>query len=207
MRRILFAAALALSAAAGAAVLDITDQFKAGAHVGEVKQLAVDVTFAGSFGTTITNAGGIDYNFYGITIHEEKVYPQRYWGSFPLYFFGTKVDATVTVTNNGPRAKEKLRVTTRAYVLNTDGSNGAPLAVDKVTDFWVAKGETKSIDASFTPVFAAGMDSGLDRVEVLVQHVNEGGGPGNEFPALIMAKEAILCPPAVEARSKAAQGK
>ena len=44
-----------------------------------------------------------------MTFHEDKVYPPQYWGDFPLYFFGSKVGASVTVTNNGPRAKEKLR--------------------------------------------------------------------------------------------------
>jgi hypothetical protein len=183
---------------ASAVVTDISDQYKAGAHVGEKKQLAVDLQFSGAFGSTTTNQGGINYNFYGMSIHEDKVYLPQYWGTFPLYFFGSRVGTNVTVTNNGPRAKEKLRITVQVYGLNLDGSNGAKLAPDTVTDFWVNNGETKNVDASFVPQFVPGADSGLDRVVILVQHVNEGGGPGNDYPALIAAYEAVLCPPSVQ---------
>ena len=192
----------AMAVGAAWAVSDITSEFKAGKHLGEVGQLAVDAQFHSAFGSTTTDATGIHYSFFGITLSEPKVYPTRYWGTFPLYFFGSRVGATVTVTNTGPRAKEKLRVTTQVYTLELDGTSGVKLAPDIVTDFWVDKGETKVIDASFTPQFVAGADSGLDRVVILVQHPNEGGGPGNEWPALILAKEAVLCPPAVEAQGK-----
>jgi hypothetical protein len=194
----LLAAALCMGASATAQLNDITDQYKAGKHVGERAQLEVGHQFSGYFGNTITDAGGITYNFSGISIHEDKVYLPKYWGSFPLYFFGSRVGSTVTVANKGPRAKEKLRVTTQIYGLNTDGSNGAKLAPDIVTEFWVEKGETKVIDASFVPQYVAGADSGLDRVVILIQHPNEGGGPGNDYPALIAAYEAVLCPPEVQ---------
>jgi hypothetical protein len=146
---------------------------------------------------------GIFYNFWGITLSEPKIYPVKYWGTVPLYFFGQKVGATVTMTNSGPRDTEKLRVTTQALVLNTDGSSGVKLADDQVNEFTIKKGETKTMDVSFVPQFVAGADSGLDRVVILVQHINEGGGLGNSYPALIMAKEAVLCPPAIEAQGKA----
>jgi hypothetical protein len=198
----------ALLARRGSAVVnDISEQYKAGEHSGEVKQLAVDLQFSGASGSTTTNAQGIFYNFWGITLSEPKIYPTQYWGTVPLYFFGQNVGATVTVTNNGPRATEKLRITTQVYVLNTDGGSGVKLAQDRVSEFSVAKGETKVVDASFTPQFVPGADSGLDRVVILVQHPNEGGGPGSLYPALIMAKEAVLCPPAIEAQGKAKTGK
>ena len=56
----------------------------------------MDVQFSGAFGSTTTNSSGIFYNFFGITLSEDKVYPSQYWGTFPLYFFGTRVGATVT---------------------------------------------------------------------------------------------------------------
>lgn len=192
-----------LAATLGAATMtnDISDQYKAGEHKGEKKQLAVDIQFSGASGTTTTNGSGIFYSFYGVTLSEPKVYPQEYWGTVPLYFFGQTVGATVTVSNLGPRASIKLRITSQAYVMKTDGSSGVRLAEDRVSEITLGKGETRSVDASFSPQFVAGADSGLDRVVILVQHVNEGGGPGNEYPALILAKEAILCPPAVQAKA------
>lgn len=168
---------------------------KAGKHTGEQKMLDVDITFEDSKGTTVTNADGIFYHYYGITAYENKVYPPQYWGEYPLYFFGGKTGVTVKVTNNGPRAKAKVRITTEAYVLRTDGTSGVEIAAPQVIDVEVARGETKTIDASFVGEATPGAESGLDRFIVKVSHVNEGGGKGNMDPALIMAKEGVFCPP------------
>lgn len=168
---------------------------KQGKHVGEQNMLDVDIQFSNSYGETITNADGIFYHFYGMVIHENKVYSSKYWGEFPLYFFGTTTGVTVKVTNNGPSAKAKVRIQTEANVLRTDGSNGVTLAEARVIDVEVARGETKTIDASFVAQYVPGAESGLDRFTVKVSHMNEGGGKGNPEPALIMVKEGVFCPP------------
>jgi len=208
MKKALLTLALSAALAAGLGATpstDITDQYQAGQHNGELKQLDVSVDFTGNYGLTTTDAQGITYNFWGQSLFENKVYPQQYWGTFPLYFFGLPVLADVTVTNLGPRNSFRLRVTGQAYALNLDGTNGVKLAPDVVKEFNVNNGETQRLDMSFTPQFVPGADSGLDRYVILVQHINQGGdGKGNPLPALILAKEAILCPPAVEARGKAA---
>jgi hypothetical protein len=168
---------------------------KQGKHTGEQNMLDVDIRFSDSSGETITDAYGISYQFYGRVIRENKVYPSKYWGEFPLYFFGSKTGVTVTVTNNGPRAKAKVRIQTEANALLTDGSNGVTLAEPRVIDVEVARGETKTIDASFVAQYVPGAESGLDRFTVKVSHMNEGGGKGNPEPALIMVKEGVFCPP------------
>ena len=167
----------------------------AGQHIGEQNMLDVNIQFSNSYGNTITNSAGTYYNFFGYTFYENKVYQPQYWGVFPLYFFNTQVGVTVKVTNKGPRAKSKIRIKTDAFVLNTDGSSGVSLADPKITDIEVNKGETKTIDASFIAEYREGADSGLDRFIVKVLHINEGGGPGNEEPSLIMSKEGVFCPP------------
>jgi hypothetical protein len=206
MRKALLSLSLALAATVAASPSTvITSQYKAGDHTGELKQLDVQIDFTGNYGLTTTNASGITYNFFGQSLFENKVYPSQYWGTFPLYFFGLPVHAEVTVHNLGPRNSFKLRVTSQAYDLNLDGSNGVSLAPDVVKEFNVGNGETQRLDMSFTPQYVPGADSGLDRFVILVQHINDGGsGNGNPLPALILAKEAILCPPAVEANGKAA---
>jgi hypothetical protein len=68
----------------------------------------------------------------------------------------------------------------------------------RVTDVLIDRGETKTIDVSFTAQATPSAESGLDRLIVRVQHINQGGGPGNEYPALIMEKEAVFCPPRLE---------
>jgi len=168
---------------------------KGGNHYGERQMLDVDIQFSGAAGTTITNADGIFYHYYGRVIKENKVYPPEYRGEYPLYFFGTKVPITVTVRNSGPRAKAKIRVKTEVYCLRTDGSSGVALMSPKVIDVEVGKGETKTVDSSFVCGYVPGAESGLDRFTVKVLHMNSGGGAGNTEPALIMSKEGVFCPP------------
>jgi hypothetical protein len=168
---------------------------KEGKHIGEQKMLDVNIEFLNPYGKTVTNSGGVFYHYYGCVFHESKVYPSMYWGEYPLYFVGLPTNIKVTVTNRGPRAKAKLRIKTESYVLKTDGSSGMSLMEPKIIDFEVAKGETKSIDSSFTIQYQPGMESGLDRFIVKVLHINKGGGPGNYEPALIMKKEGVFCPP------------
>lgn len=168
---------------------------KSGLHKGERKMFDVEIKFFNSFGKTITNETGTYYNFWGYTFYEPKVYPEEYWGEFPLYFFGSEVGVIVKVKNNGPRKKAKIRIKVEAYVLKTDGSNGVSLMEPKTIDIIVNKGEEKEIDASFIAEYVEGAESGLDRFIVKVLHINEGGGKGNPEPSLIMQKEGVFCPP------------
>jgi len=168
---------------------------KQGNHTGENKMLDVDIQFLNSYGKTVTNAQGVYYQTsYGVS-YENKVYPSQYWGEYPLYYFGSIATIKVTVTNNGPRAKTKVRVVTESCVLLTSGSNGDPLMAPKTAEVEVLEGETKTIDCSFFISYTPNAESGLDRFTVKVLHVNEGGGPGNSEPALILQKEGVFCPP------------
>lgn len=176
---------------------------QSGPHVGEHSRLEVDIAFSRAFGETVTDEEGIHYYFEGTAAHEEdKVYPSEYWGTFPLYFFGTEVGVTVTLRNLGPRAKVKARVRTEAYVLLTDGSNGAMLAAPQEIDVEVTRDEAVTIDASFTAQYTPGMESGLDRFVVKVLHPNEAGEIPETFseddPALITVAEGVFCPPDIE---------
>jgi len=82
-------------------------------HRGERNQIFVDISFFGSSGKTVTDAKGTHYYFFGRVVHEDKVYPSRYWGTFPLFFFDQTVGTKVRVINLGPRRVFKLRITTQ----------------------------------------------------------------------------------------------
>ena len=169
---------------------------KAGKHLGETRQLEVEITFWGEFGQTVTDENGTHYYRYsGGTSHEDKVYPPEYWGTFPLYYFGMSNGVTVTIRNNGPRRKAKLCIRTEAYVLRTDGSSGHALIAPREIEVEVARGETETIDASFIIFYTPQSESGMDLFFVKVSHANEGGGPGNSEPALIAVKQGVFCPP------------
>jgi hypothetical protein len=162
-----------------------------GGHLGERARLEVEIAFSRESGETVADEDGILYRFDDQEIREDRVYPSRYWGTYPLYFFGAEVGVTVTVRNNGPRRKAKLRVRAEACVLLTDGTNGAALCEPSEFDVEVARGETVVIDASFTAVWSEGAESGLDRFVVKVLHPNSG----REDASLIMAREGVFCPP------------
>lgn len=169
----------------------------AGKHKGENKQYSVDISFSGEYGKTYTNAQGTTYTFWGYSIFEPQIYPEKYWGVFPLYFWGTTVGVNVTITNHGPRNRMKVRIIREVYTLHTDGSNGVALIQPQAMEFSLKRGETKTINASFVAQYVAGADSGLDRFLVKVLHVNSGQGNGSEEPALIDVKEGIFCPPEI----------
>ena len=172
---------------------------KAGQHKGEKKQLEVDISFSRSYGVTETTEHGTYYRFWGFNIYEDKVYIPEYRGTYPLYFFNTRVGVTVKVTNNGPRKKTKLCIKTESYVLHTDGSSGVALCEPREIEVVIGRGETVAVDASFVAAYSPDAESGLDRFLVKVTHPNEGGGGGgagaNSEPALIAVEEGIFCPP------------
>ncbi len=138
--------------------------------------------------------GSTDYPFTTSTTVEDVLNDPD--AGVPLYFFGTEAKIVIAVTNSGPQAKAKVRVTSEAFVLNTDGSNGSSFGNQLVQDYEIAKGETVYIDASFTPAIDPNMDSGLDRLSIKVSHANNGSG--NNEAALIGSYEAIFCPPEYE---------
>ena len=124
---------------------------QSGPHVGEHSRLEVEIVFSREIGETVTDEIGTHYYVDGAAAHEDdKVYPSEYWGTFPLYFFGEEVGVAVTIRNLGPRAKIKVRIRTEAYVLLTDGSNGAMLAEPQEIDVEVGRDESVTVDASFT---------------------------------------------------------
>lgn len=166
---------------------------------GVARMLDVDIQFTNAFGKTITNEQGIFYHIWWegqeYVFHEPKIYPSEYFGEFPLYFFGSPVSVRVMVRNNGPANHTKLLIQTDAHVLRTDGSAGAALAPSKTYEVVLARGETRTIDASFVVEYSPQAESGLDTFTVKVLHQSEGGGPGNQEPALIMVKRGVFCPP------------
>lgn len=167
---------------------------ESGPHVGEHFRLEVDIVFSREFGETVTDETGTYYHVGDMVSYEDKVYPSEYWGTFPLYFFGTEVGVTVTIRNLGPRQRARLRIRTEAFVLRTDGTNGGVLAPPRDIMVDVLRGQSVTIDASFTSYWSPDLDSGLDRFIVSILHPNEGGG-GSDESALIMTKEGIFCPP------------
>jgi len=166
-----------------------------GAHLGEREGLDVRIEFSNAFGSTVTDGSGTRYYVWGMSFFEPKIYPPKYWGSYPLYFFDTVVGVKVRVTNRGPRAIAKVRVRSEAWVLHTDGSDGEQLAEPREFELAVPRGVTRVADASFLVPYSPDVESGLDRLRVKVFHPNQGSDGPNASAGLIASYEGVFCPP------------
>jgi hypothetical protein len=144
----------------------------------EPVSLGIDVAFSGQSGRTVTDQNGINYNVWGMSFYENKVYPPMYWGVFPLYFFGDDVGVSLAVTNNSASRRAKLVVTAECYCLRTDGENGAALM--DPTEYYTSLngGESTVIDATFGVQETADAESGLDRFLVKAYLSNAADGQG-----------------------------
>jgi len=106
-------------------------------HMGENKQLEIEIAFTGESGQTVTDELGTHYEFFGMVIDEDKVYSSEYWGTFPLYFFGDAVGVTVTldmsfVTEYDPSIPDMEsgldRFVVEIYHMNAGGNSGRDVA-------------------------------------------------------------------------------
>lgn len=180
------AAALAVPAAA------------AGAHVGERDKIQAQVSFLSPSGQTTTDASGITYRSGGWSYHESKVYPSRYWGTFPLYFVGQTMSFSVTLSNTAPQGNKpfKVRVEVLNNVLETTGAPGMQLAPPQewlVQDLRPGQSQTRQFSIYLAPNPA--LPSGLDVTKVRILHLNEGA---DADAGLIKEEIAVWCPPALK---------
>lgn len=148
-------------------------------------KVSISINIQGARGHSLTDGDGIDYVVGGKVIgHEDKVYPVKYWGVFPLFYFGDKVGAHVGISNTSRRS-QKFLVHTEQFSLLVNGHNGGALAPAKWFDLTIPRGKTQAVDASFVGVQGPGVVSGLDRFVVTVE---QGG-------KVIAVREGIFCPP------------
>lgn len=166
----------------------------------------VEVNFSLDQGETIADAQGTHFHFFGVEVDDfDLIYPPEYWGSFPLYFFGTSVGATVIITASDPvncnanpdnnRDKHnpqlkplKLWISNEIYLLNTDGTSGPELTAPRSVEMELLPGESKAFDASFFKMFQEGLVWGLNRMEVKIYKLKSNGKVGK----ILLVKEFIF---------------
>ncbi|HAT72672.1 MAG TPA: hypothetical protein DCS63_07635 [Elusimicrobia bacterium] len=170
--------------------------YAAGGHTGEAGKIVAKVTFQNPAGTTFTDAAGIRYTINSWTFASEpKVYPAQYWGKFPLYFVGTAMKFTVSLTNTAAAGEKRFKVRVQALnnVLGTDGTAGREIAPPQewtVSD--LKPGETRNLEAAIFIAPDPNLPSGLDITKIRISHLNEGA---NDDAALIKEEIAVWCPP------------
>lgn len=172
--------------------------FAAGEHRGEAGKIEATVSFLNPYGQTTTDSTGITYRAGGWAYHENKIYPSAYWGTFPLYFVGTTMSFSVSLTNTAANGNKSFRIRVQAlnHVLETSGAMGMEIASPKE---WIveslAPGETKTLQGSIYIAPNPNLPSGLDITKIRILHLNEGQ---NADAGLIKEEVAIWCPPSLQ---------
>ncbi|GAF78455.1 unnamed protein product, partial [marine sediment metagenome] len=121
----------------------------------------LEILFANTMGYIITGSHGATYMVTGYPPQTDptKVYPEEYWGEYPLYLPGSMALAGMMVTYNGPAEQIDMGFVTEVYVLQLDGSNGELINGPNTFDFTINKGETKIIPEGFRiPLGAKGLN-------------------------------------------------
>ena len=172
--------------------VSINTSIGAGKHYGEMKMLYADIEFMSPVGSTLADETGLTYYYMGnVFFNYDLVYPEEYYGTYPLYYPGNPVPTKITVTNYGPRAIAKHTLVTEAYSINLDGSLGESIREPDIFEFEVALGETIVIDGTFTLPADGKNPAGLNLVTISIYHNRND----NNDASLIMTKDAVFCPP------------
>lgn len=184
---------LSLAALPFFAALAAGSALAAGLHAGEADRISAEVSFLNPAGQTTAGPQGVTYNVGSWSLTEAKVYPPEFYGTHPLYFFGTTMRFNVVLINRTSRGQKSLKVRVEAlsHVLETSGLPGQSLAAPQE---WVVEslgpGEMRTLRGEVA-LFDPNVPSGLDITRIRVSHLNEGA----EGAALIKEVRAVWCPP------------
>jgi hypothetical protein len=172
-----------------------------GEHRGEIPPIEYRIKYQGAFGVTTVNASGVTYAPYGYwPTFEPTILPERYFGSYPLYFSNGPFAFTVHLKNTGKRTYRNLLVITAQELLNTNGGVGVLFPGNAAHNWFVGElrpGEEAALSGSMhIPSFGS---SGIDQTHLQILHWDETAGDLEHVGAgrvLLDAPQAGLwCPP------------
>lgn len=173
-----------------------------GNHIGDSKPLSWKIEYLDEWGRTVVNGSG--GTFYHdrccggyMTTDPTWIYPQQYWGTYPMYYIGTTLRYRITLCNDTNRTYKNLRVVSIQEYFNPTGKVGERIGDDAAKDWYVAElrgGACVTLEG----IFAIPDDGhgGLDQTHLQVQHWDKGKGKTGKGAVIIDdTKAAIWCPP------------
>jgi hypothetical protein len=173
-----------------------------GNHTGDAKPLSWTIEYLDSWGRTVVDgSGGLFYHDRCCggyqTTDPSWVYPQQYWGTYPMYYIGTTMRYRITLCNDTNRTYKNLRVIAIQEYFNSAGRVGERLGDDAAEDWNGAElkaGECVTLDGLFA--IPNDGEGGLDQTHLQVQHWDKGRGQTGRGAVLVdETKAAIWCPP------------
>jgi hypothetical protein len=217
LRLLALAGIAAMTAAAPVRASDLLgpiDQLQ-GKHIGDGEPLSWKIEYLDAWGRTFVDAAGGHF-FHdrccgGFQTYDPSwIYPQQYYGQYPMYYFGTTMRYRITLTNNSNRTYNNLRVVAIQEYLTNDNTWGEWLTPDAAKDWYLPHlGGGESVTFEGTLYLGVGSDThgGLDQTHLQVQHWNPGGGiPGAGSVIIDDAQANIFCPPAEGAPNSGTSG-
>jgi len=147
-------------------------------HKGEVPLLDYWIEYRGAEGVTTAYEDGILYEgFNGFVTLQDTILPERYFGSYPLYYTGSTMHYTLHIINTGARTYRNLRVVTMQEFLNVEGDAGNTFPKPFMEEWFV-----ETIRPGVELVFEGSMaipnidESGLDQTHLQIFHWDQGKG-------------------------------
>lgn len=185
-----------------------------GKHIGYVDSLSWSIEYTGQWGRTVVSAdGAVFYHDLccgsAMTADPSWIYPEQYWGQYPMYYMGTDMHYRITLTNDDPnRTYRHLRLVSIQEYFSPEGEWGEWMGEDAAKDWYIPElkpGESVFFDGSFH-IAPDGLP-GLNQTHIQVQHWNGGKGiPGPGSVIIDDAKAALWCPPEASAPGGAPAG-
>lgn len=163
-------------------------------ELGKGLKLEFTVTYLDPQGRTVADDQGIHYHHEvlsqqsGITpvwvTHESKILPEKYFGSYPLYYSGQTMRYQIRLSNTGNRSLKRITVVAIQEYLNASGEVGVRIGPDAVRDWFVPrlkKGESVTLEGSILiPVLG---ESGLDQTHIQVFKSRKNTDDNDNGPA------------------------
>lgn len=143
-----------------------------GNHFGEQKYLTYSIEYLNQLGVTQVSEAGIDFKPFGCCpSHQNTILPDRYFGSYPLYFTGITFHFRVIIKNDSPRTYRNLGVETFQEFLNIDGGLGRAMGENNKNVWFVEKLEPQKeiiLEGEFAiPLIS---ESGIDQTHLRISH-------------------------------------
>jgi hypothetical protein len=170
--------ALAVIVIASVVALSAAPPVSAGLHLGDQKPIEVEVVYLSPPGILTIDEEGATYYFpeWNLTIHEDREYDERYYGTYPVYFIGQTMHFEIRVRNRSARTYRNLLVeATQEYHLASGATYGEPLPGESTQKWFVERlGPNEEVVLKGAYYASPATLPGLDQTHVSIYHWSNG---------------------------------
>lgn len=164
-----------------------------GNHFGEQKFITYSIEYLDPLGVTVVDETGITYiPFQYGESHNDTILPERYFGSYSLYFAGGTLNFKAIIKNNGPRTYQNLKIETFQEFLNIEGGPGEGMGNDNKSIWFIEKlGPEEEVLLWGEFIIPLIGESGIDQTHLRISH----WGPKDrkeKFPDQFMKGQILL---------------